>query len=36
MVPFGRDLQLVILKSFVLLVLHLTSVLELFFDLHLH
>lgn len=35
MVAFGRDLQLMVPKSFVLLVLHLASILELFLDLHL-
>lgn len=34
-VPFGRNLQLMVPKSFVLFVLHLASVLELFLDLHL-
>ena len=35
MVAFGGDLQLMVSKSFILLVLHLTGILELFLDLHL-
>lgn len=33
-VTLGRDLQLMVPQSFVLLILHLTRILELLFDLH--